>query len=342
MRTLLNKVDWRSALSMLVVAALILSFQNCSAFKADPSLARMSSSIQASELDEDNNNQNENPDGIEQPATQLWYEPTFASSFTNQNLKNLIRSDLLRYQNFEGLGNISTTSYVVPVFGRNKQTRLNFLSDRVKIFEGIPEGANPSDYENILAANIGAMSFLAREAWLQVGRTDVAATLSDYQDPRNGVILAPQYHLLGPMGRISTLVHEARHSDCTGGVKTSLVNSYIRANISGAQPNAPYTSACLHLHNACPAGHDLEGISACDTHLWGAYAIGAMFSLLVDTKCENCTDEEKAEAALDSQDQFDRVLRFDEITDRENPAPYPDMNHSLIREEDEAPIRSAN
>lgn len=72
--------------------------------------------------------------------------------------------------------------------------------------------------------------------------------------------------------RLETIVHESRHSDCTGGIKSS---DLVLAQKTG-DPMA-LDVRCGHIHSKCPAGHEYQGLYACDNHEWGAYGIGFVY-----------------------------------------------------------------
>lgn len=267
----------------------------------------------------------------------LWYQPEFELSYGDVAKATLL-SDLLRYQNLQGLLNIPETNYAIGIFGKTDRTRITYLSDRIKRVVG-PDSTTPTD---LYAANLGAANFFERLARLQVGDNATATQLAKYTDPRIGEIVTVQYGTLGVIGRIGTLVHEARHSDCTGGVKTSSLNAYIKSYVKTTQVSTEITGTCGHFHNICPPDSDYAGQLACDTHLWGSFAVGGMFSLLIDSKCTNCSEDEKNQGMIDAQDQLSRVTQIDRLTDKTNPAPWPDMTHSLEHIEDETPIQSVN
>lgn len=84
--------------------------------------------------------------------------------------------------------------------------------------------------------------------------------------------------------RISTLFHEARHSDGNG-------------------------KSLGFLHAVCPAGHDYEGYGACDRSLNGPYTIGAYVEKALAENCTQCSVEEKEALRLASLNSFDRVLK---------------------------------
>ena len=78
--------------------------------------------------------------------------------------------------------------------------------------------------------------------------------------------------------RQATLVHEARHSDCTGGVSQAALNVARNSrNIIEFVNNYPAMN-CGHLHTMCPAWHEFKDLPACDRHFWGAYAVGYVFA----------------------------------------------------------------
>jgi hypothetical protein len=72
--------------------------------------------------------------------------------------------------------------------------------------------------------------------------------------------------------RQSILLHEARHSDCTGGIGQADLD------ILRQSPSAQWTDAnfkdreCGHLHTYCPSG-EFKNKLACDDLPWGAYAV---------------------------------------------------------------------
>jgi hypothetical protein len=125
--------------------------------------------------------------------------------------------------------------------------------------------------------------------------------------------------------RIETLVHEGRHSDCTGGLSQSALEG-LRLGI------LPSERACGHTHVACPEGHPLAGLMACDDHPWGAYTVGAVFSIMMSRSCENCTESEKQMAELSALDSLSRV--DETIMEGSLNGEYgaPDMSSQGVRE----------
>lgn len=138
------------------------------------------------------------------------------------------------------------------------------------------------------------------------------------QDERTGK------YAFSPIVRISTFVHEARHSDCTGGVSPPDL-SCIR---NGALPR---NLECGHLHVTCPAGHPYAGITACDDSPWGAYSIQAVFDATLEKYCANCSLTERLEARAVALDAIERVLIAQPMLDGQYGD--PDMRSEGLKEQ---------
>jgi hypothetical protein len=112
--------------------------------------------------------------------------------------------------------------------------------------------------------------------------------------------------LIPAFERIFTMVHEARHSDCTGGLPTSDVLR-VRNNQQPLQRN------CGHMHSVCPTGHPLAGYFACDDLPWGAYAVHGVFASTVASQCTNCSNKEKAVSRAAAAEAFSRIEYLDDM-----------------------------
>ena len=129
---------------------------------------------------------------------------------------------------------------------------------------------------------------------------------------RAGVQAAPSerypeghYYTFPPEYRQKTLLHEARHSDCTGGV-TEAELEMIRHMKNHREFNDTFKNRqCGHMHVLCPEGHELAGLSACDRAPWGAYTVGAIYSTAVSHTMTG-TDRRIMEAS--AIDAWSRVL----------------------------------
>ena len=107
--------------------------------------------------------------------------------------------------------------------------------------------------------------------------------------------------------RWSILAHEARHSDCTGGIGPDDIA--IGKNAKNAHDFASQFTAraCGHIHTYCPAGHQYHDLPACDSDPWGAYAIGAAFSRAM-AKSLNATTRDWAFMMANAIDSETRAL----------------------------------
>ena len=84
--------------------------------------------------------------------------------------------------------------------------------------------------------------------------------------------------------RLGILFHEARHSDGNG-------------------------KTLGFFHAVCPDGHDYAGFQACDRNLNGPYTVGAVAARALLASCGQCSETEKAKAALKVLDSFNRVIK---------------------------------
>jgi hypothetical protein len=109
-----------------------------------------------------------------------------------------------------------------------------------------------------------------------------------------------------PLDRIGTLIHEARHSDCVGGLSMDDLNQIALGRL-------PRNLQCGNLHSICAAGHAYEGIAACDSIPWGAYAIEGVFLVRVANGCANCSETDRQSALIDAADRFSRIDDVDSM-----------------------------
>lgn len=89
------------------------------------------------------------------------------------------------------------------------------------------------------------------------------------------------------INRLSTLFHEARHSDGHG-------------------------KSLSFMHTKCPEGHDLAGMSACDNNLNGPYLVGATTTAIFLQTCTTCSTPEKEALRLAAIDSAGRISVADE------------------------------
>lgn len=126
--------------------------------------------------------------------------------------------------------------------------------------------------------------------------------------PRIGIVqLDKGYRSDDPrISRISTLVHEARHSDCPQGSSRDDVERLMRGDF-------PLDRSCGNLHVICPEGHEYAGYAACDGDPWGAYAVEAIYLETARRHCVSCSREEKEIARIKALDSNSRVLVLREM-----------------------------
>jgi len=144
------------------------------------------------------------------------------------------------------------------------------------------------------------------------------------ESSRVGIIrIGGGYRRFPRIDRIASLVHEARHSDCTGGI-SQLDLQRFRNRVR------PQDTACGHLHVACPPGHLYAGQHGCEDRAWGAYGIQAVFLNAVRTNCARCTRVEKQVASAGLLDALSRILvSMDDI--QRGRYGNPDMSSAGVR-----------
>lgn len=96
------------------------------------------------------------------------------------------------------------------------------------------------------------------------------------------------FELDSSLMRISTLFHEARHSD-------------------GNRKNTGF------MHAICPLGHDYAGYAACDFSLNGSYSVGFQVGKAVAENCTTCTVGQREALRLDYLDSYSRVILKQEV-----------------------------
>jgi len=237
--------------------------------------------------------------------------------------KQLIRSDVqgMLARKLDG----RVDGYFEKVFkGRTGLDVVRYLDQRVNYL--IPDSINLGDRIRVMdafgfgtdavtmATNIGMAIWLASKGentrlGLRIGNLTVPVDSS-----RVGIIQLGAGYLARRVGstvidtmyRTGTLIHEGRHSDCTGGLKYS---DYERMRL-GLMPEG---HACGHLHKECPLDHDMAGLKACDGHAWGAYAIEGVYSSGMAKNCTSCSESEKQSALASATESFSRVLVLDDM-----------------------------
>jgi len=229
----------------------------------------------------------------------------------------LVVSDLANLQTLDSAPfeayNTQTNGLATKIFGGvGSRDILNYLNTRVSYFavaselQVSPGAFGPSDIGRLLgqlastsdaqviALNVGAQLWIEGLAENTPVTFTVKGQVSEpvmVNSSRTGlVILADGYTdkaladdgsivTIPPLFRQTVLMHEARHSDCTGGLNEEDLPN-IRAAIQAQDGSALHSAlhGCSHSHVICPTGHSYEGLPACDMESWGAYKVGAVFA----------------------------------------------------------------
>ncbi len=192
----------------------------------------------------------------------------------------------------------------------------NMTSDA---FQGQIFGTDPSSQSKfqIVAQNLGGVLWATAAAFrFPNASVNFRGTNVSIQDPRSGLmLLGPGYQLyenqlagqakikIPSASRQATLLHEARHSDCTGGLLPGDIERF--QGVRAKEIHSPENINCLHRHVVCPIGHDFEGELACDSEPWGAYTAGLLFSAM---SVHNMQGDDQAYMQMVVADQLDRLL----------------------------------
>lgn len=121
----------------------------------------------------------------------------------------------------------------------------------------------------------------------------------------------PKNSVANSLLRLSTLIHEARHSDGNG-------------------DNATFP------HARCPLGHELAGNYACDNKSNGPYVLNALTLKHFLKTCTNCTNIEKQTIMLFQSDSLSRILPG--ATDGDTSPEQVEFSSSAYHKEDSTPF----
>lgn len=226
-------------------------------------------------------------------------------------------------------------SYFYKTFNNNGNIDiLKFVDDRIGYIIGMNtsvesrfsytnETGNGSGKAVTIATNIGTAVWLETVAQKRNIDFFINNTAISVNDPRVGIVrLAEGYtnydgegRPMNPVARTTVLIHEARHSDCTGGLSE-------RDALNLAAGQLPENRSCGHLHTICESG-DYEGLPACDGREWGSYAIGWLYANEFKNNCSNCNEAMRQTAKIVAIDALLRVGegRAAAMTNKTLPAP---------------------
>lgn len=184
-------------------------------------------------------------------------------------------------------------------------TRINYVLSSTTDIESRISVSGPLSLFNAetVATNIGmALWYQAKVLEPANLEFEINNTSLPVDSGRVGIIqIGNIFPRLSTIEQISTIVHEARHSDCTGGILRSDIERLRNGQV-------PENKKCGHVHVICPPGHPLEGEFACDSHPWGAYAVGFLYAGTIALACDGCSEAEKTVAEAVSIDSSTRLL----------------------------------
>jgi hypothetical protein len=243
--------------------------------------------------------------------------------------RQLLISDL--YQTMQYQLAVAPTSYYAKAFGgADADAAIHYLSERVHYV--LPQSVDLGSRLTLASSSLGAQEQQASQIYtmaINVGTAlwfealaqapvqlgfQVADSVVPLDSPRVGIIQLGQGYTLKKDGkdafpqlvRVATLIHEARHSDCTGGMVRSDLDLI-------KQGDLPENRSCGHLHVRCPEGHEYEGAYACDGDAWGAYSIEGLFAAGLVKNCTNCSTADQNVALVIFADSMSRVIPVDDM-----------------------------
>ncbi|MFZ9521320.1 MAG: hypothetical protein ACO3A4_12665 [Silvanigrellaceae bacterium] len=229
-------------------------------------------------------------------------------------------------------------SYFFKAFAPNGTIDLlKFVDDRIGYIIGMnttidsrfsytAETGNNSGKAVTIATNIGTAVWLETVAQKRPIEFFINNTSIPVNDPRIGIVrLAEGYtnydgegRPMNPVARTAVLIHEARHSDCTGGLSDRDV-----LNLSAGQ--LPENRSCGHLHTICQGG-DYDGLPACDGREWGSYAMGWLYANEFKDNCTNCSEAMRQTAKIVAIDALLRVGEGRAAAMIQKTLPPPDLS----------------
>lgn len=168
-------------------------------------------------------------------------------------------------------------------------------------------GVLPEDWRNranqekgsLVMANYGALAYLLgkEKGKLWVLNTSTRVGQLRFTSPRAGFLVVGEgllkavrneTHTSQRAFQLSTLLHEARHSDGNG-------------------------QSAGFVHAKCPSGHNFAGVNACDQAANGPYTIDALTMKSLVDNCGSCSEKERNFMQGQVTDSFSRVLNTNTI-----------------------------
>jgi hypothetical protein len=230
-----------------------------------------------------------------------------ANALTNStSLMSSLNIDGSQIRRFSQIFGGNTSSDVVSFF----ETRVNYALSAATNLESrlVASSAFALEAQTLASNPSTVLWYIAEINDAQEPRFRINNRNVPIRSSRIGVMqFGESFSTLDPILQVMTLVHEARHSDCTGGALRSDLE-----RVSNGQ--LPENNACGHLHVTCPPGHPYAGEPACDEHPWGAYVTGAIYAGSISLACPSCTEAQRTVAEAISLDSLSRLLYdFDDL-----------------------------
>ncbi len=255
--------------------------------------------------------------------------------------RTLFKEDVRFLQNINFKPDVD--GYFFKAFSNNGALNiLNFVDERIGYIIGMDTSidsrfsytantGNGSGKAVTIATNIGTAVWLETIAQKRPIEFFINNTSIPVNDPRVGIIrLAEGYsnydgegRPMNTVARTTVLIHEARHSDCTGGL-----NERDALNLAAGQ--LPENRSCGHLHTICESG-DYEGLPACDGREWGSYALGWLYANEFRNNCTNCTEAMRQTAKVVAIDSLLRVGEGRAAAMVAKTLPPPDLSSTPTR-----------
>ena len=248
-------------------------------------------------------------------SSQIAPEIASENSKMNVKALALVAEDLEALEFFSApdlsLSSVQSRRRFIQVFGGYSGNNIrNFINERIKYFISVDDllpidsvssensaqklgWTRVENYEkmkgSIAASNYGS------QLWLQslIDERPAAIVLKTWEiipvsSTRVGIMLiGPAYN--GSIRKLdgssvpfpqefrqSLLIHEARHSDCVGGVTEDDLRIAREASTYLEFTERFDSKKCGHLHALCREG-DYRGLPACDSMRWGSYGIQALY-----------------------------------------------------------------
>lgn len=233
-------------------------------------------------------------------------------SGVSPDLRALIQSDYMLLSQSKLAGR----SVFRSVFGGSgSESVLRYLDERIHYVIGRQSESELGHRFSLWGTELGTdassgqvmASNLSLPIWVRLLQTPASGGIFRFdghpvpvRDTRAGIMMFGEgYSPAFPdVGRVATLIHEARHSDCPAGLPAEFLQTLDLSRLGG----------CGQAHVACPPTHPLAGLPACDAQPWGAYTMGLLYLATVEDSCTGCSEKMRAEAIVQAIDAASRVL----------------------------------